>query len=297
MEEHPPRNPLSTKRIVFLFVTAYVAGGLAGTFLCLRQPKIYEATSTLDSPDHVGHPERITRLRAQMVARDIDLEARLDTTFDRAVTLVEDSVRLETSPTGVIVKVRHTDSRDALMIAKQVALGLDTPQQEAAMAAKGIQVAPLKAHEIPTAADIEQLAWLLYEDAAEAGYQSCFDIAKLAAEGDATAIAVMNGEDFSRRFQMMKDLSPKIGYFNPPGEPFKGPNLFAKFGQTPLDPVSPVPELWINGGRGIASLCAGVLFLALNRWKPSVLRPYPAKPPRTPKPRTPSPPPVNADPW
>lgn len=297
MEAPLPRNPFSTKRLIFLFVTAYVIGTLAGTFLCLRQPKLYEATATIESPDHAGHPERITRLRAQMVARDLDLEARLDITFDQAVALVEEAVRLEPSALGVLVKVRYTDSKDARLIAEEVASGLDTPQREASMAARGVQVAPFKPHEVSAAADIGQLAWLLHEEARKAGYSSCYQIAALAAEGDAKAAAVMNGEDFSRRFQMMRSLSPKIGYFDPPGEPFKGPNLFVKVGETPYEPVSPVPELWINSGRAIASLLAGVLFLALNRWKPSVLRPYPAKPPRIPKPRAPAAPTVNKDPW
>ena len=297
MNEPPSRNPLSIKRLLLLFITAYFTGTLAGTFLCYRQPKIYEATATLESPDHVGHPERITRLRARMVARELLLDRRWDCTFDHAVSVVEQSVRLKPSTPGVLVEVRHTDGRDATRIARQVAMDLDTPRRESEMAAKGLQVAPYTSPQAAIARDVTRLKGLLQEDAVKAGYSGIFHLVDMASTGDVKAAAIMNREDFSRRWTMMKDLAPKVGYFNPPGEPLRGPNSSVKVGPTPLEPVSPVPELWINGGRGIASLFAGVLFLAFNRWTPSVLRPHPAKPPRTPKPRTPSPPAVNTDPW
>jgi hypothetical protein len=213
------------------------------------------------------------------------------------VEIVEEAVRLKPSALGVKVSVRYIDNKDALLIAEQVALGLDTPQLEAAMAARGLQAAPFTGHETSAAADIGQLAWLLREEAVKAGYTSCYQVASLAADGDAKASEIMRREDFSRRFQMMKDLSSKIGYYDPPGEPFTGQNLFVKVGERPGEPVSPVPSLWINGGRAVALLSAGLLFLALNRWKPSLLRPHPAKPPRPPKRRVPAPPPVNKDPW
>lgn len=300
MNEPLPRNPLSVVRLVFLFVTAYVIGTLAGTYLCYRQPKIYEATATLESPDHVGHPDRITRLRAQMVARELLLDRRWNCTFDHAVSVVEQAVRLKPSALGVLVAVRHTDGRDATRIARQVAMDLDTPRRESEMAAKGLQVAPFTSQEATIARDVMRLKGLLQEDALKAGYPGFFHLVERASTGDAEAAAIMNREDFSRRWTMMKDLAPKIGYFNPPGEPIRGPNDFAKVGQHPLEPVSPVPELWINSGRGIASLFAGVLFLGLNRWKPSVLRPHRAKPPQPQNPLTPPPPPppaVNTDPW
>lgn len=297
MEEPPPRNPFSTKRLLIIFGTAYVAGTLAGSWLFYRQPKIYEATATLESPDHAGHPERITRLRAQMVTRDLLLDNRWDCTFDHAVSVVEKSVRLKPSAAGVLVKVRLTDGRDATLIARQIVMDLDTPRREGEMAAKGIQVAPFTAQQAAIAEDIGQLEWLLQEDSVKAGYPSCFHLVEVASTGDSKAAAIMNSEEFSRRWTMMKDLSPKVGYFNPPGEPFKTPNVFAKVGQQPTEPIAPVAALWINAGRAAVVGFAGLLVLALHRWKPSVLRPHPAKPPQPPKPRAPSPPAVNTDPW
>jgi hypothetical protein len=285
MEPALPRNPISTKRMLVILLSGFVAGTLVGAVLCYRQPKIYEGIATIESPDHAGHADRITRVRAQMVARDLDLENRWDIPFDEAVAFLLDAVRLKSSPQGVVVQVRYFDERDARAIAEVVAKGLDNPPRETAMAAKGIQVKPYTKQQAAALDDVVHLDWLLRQEAVNAGYASSFNLVELAAGGDTKAAAIRDSEDFSRRWQMFKDLSPKIGYLNPPGEPFRGP---------------PIIPLWINGGRAGGLILAGLALLALNRWKPSFLRPYPAKPPKPPR-RIPIRPAssrvTNDDPW
>ncbi|MEK7950363.1 hypothetical protein [Luteolibacter soli] len=281
-----------------MIVVGFFIGWACGAFLCVKQPKRYLGVATIESPAHAGHAERLTPVRAKMVARDLDLENRWATTFEEAVAVIDQCSRLKSSADGVRIEVRYFDPRDAQRIAAQIASGLDVPARELEISSRNPEVKSFDFRSAAVLDDTRHLEWLLEEEARNALYPGCYELVKLAATGDPKATALVNSEDFSRRWKKFQELSLQIGYLNPPGEPFKAPNTNAKVAEILSAPVSPVIPLWTYGGGFSGAAAAGLLVLCLNRWKPAVLRPYPPKEPVPPEPPRPQERAIETDdPW
>lgn len=110
----PPQNPVSIKRAVLIVAVTTVLGIVIGTHLALKQRRLYRGWALIENPSYAAHPERLTKLRAEIVAWDLDLENRWATTFEAAVANVSSSVKLKPAPDGLLVSAMSEDPRTRL---------------------------------------------------------------------------------------------------------------------------------------------------------------------------------------
>ncbi len=267
------RNPVSMLRIAGLLVIGGLLGTLIGGAIIYRMPKIYAALARIEGTEHSGHAKEITRLRAEMALRTGTFEKRWAPSFDAAAEKIQKAVRLKPDKDGVTIEVRSTDPADARHVARELALYLDTPVREKEMAAKGLHVGPQSREDSSKGADIINLQDLLEEQAVAAGFKGTWGQLLLGPGEDPVLTGLAKDEDFARRFAMVKQLIVEAGCYAPPGETLRPPNEHAKLGDFPTMPVSPNVVLWMNGFRLLGLLLAGLLILALLRWKPAMLRP------------------------
>lgn len=291
----PPPNPLSALRIVGILFIGMLLGTLVGGAIVYRMPKIYAVQARIEGAEHSGHGPEITHLRAELVTRDYDFENKWATSFEGAADKIQKSVHLTPDKDGVTIEVRTIDPRDARDIARGIALSLDTPVREKEMAAKELRVDRGQEEEGARRSDIVNLQELLEDQAVTAGFQGTWGELLLGPGDDAVLIELAKNEDFARRLTMIKQLIVETGYYAPPGEPIHPPNEHVTVGELPQVPVSPNVVRWMLGFRSLGILLAGLLILALMRWKPATLRPEPRAPlPAQPKERMVG---GNNDPW
>ena len=292
MEETPPKNPLSVLRVCFVLGAGWIIGTIAGMVVSFNRPAEYLTSAFVSSPAHAGHAERLTPLRTEMTSRILDLENRWNTTFQQAAANVARTVSLKPSGDGVEIVVITPDPKDSQMIAETVAAYLDTPEREKEMAVKTPHVQPYSEAEIAELGDLLRLEEFLDEQAAKESFENYFAVLKEADAGNHKAVELKQDEDFSRRWNAVEKMSKEIGYYNPPGEPFRAPNVALRSTGLSLAPLNSVDAL-MNRSRLAGLAAAGLVLAALFRWKSGFLHPSPPRPPAKPRKRV-----VNEDdPW
>jgi len=297
-EVTPPRHPISVIRVVLIVAATTVLGIAIGTSLALHQRKIYQGWALIENPGYASHPAHLTKLRAEMVTRDLDLENRWATTFEAAAAIVSSSVELMRAPEGLLVSATVDDPKDAQLIARSVANTLAAPDTEAFLAAKWNGIADVGEAEAKDIATIYQLEDLLNDQAVNAGFTGYTAVLREAAKGEGKAAALAGDEDFARRRSMLESLSRKIGFPQPPGEPILTPHHIIRVGSISTMPKSNPGQLTLQIGRIGGMAVGGLLVLALLRWKPGFMRPEPRiEPARSTPPPQPGPPRINDDPW
>jgi len=282
---------------VLTVVITGVLGSAIGVYAAMKAPKVYPVHALILSQDHAKQPSRITRLRAELVASDLDLEHRWGVPFEQAANEVAESVTLKPTPEGLSVNVVTSDYKDSRSIARAIAEELRTPEHEAALAAKWKGIRDITLTDQGAIADVVQLEELLTDQAITAGFDSYSMVIKEAAKGDENAAALTRGEDFTRRQTMMQDLTKKLGFNLPPGVPVLASDNPVQAGPFGIEQASEDSKRTVEIGRMGGLLAGGLLVWALLRWKPAFLRPVP-RTELTPVPSagsgTPAP---NDDPW
>ncbi|WP_193211889.1 hypothetical protein [Luteolibacter marinus] len=241
-------------------------------------PIKYLGRAKVEAIEHRSHAKTITPLRAAFTVRELDLEKRRGISFQEACGIVAKAVKLRSGDDGVTIDVLHDDPKEAQIIATSIAVGLDSPQREKEMAAKGIAMAPYSDAELQDIYSLQTLENMLQEEAVRAGYVDFLAAIDQASRGDERATALVSGEDFSRRWTMFRDLAPKIGYYNPPGEPLRAPNRHIWVADIALTPASPKTQLWMRGAQLLGLALAGLLIFVQDRRNSPYLRPAPPAP-------------------
>ena len=236
-----------------------------------KLPRFYVARTWLHAPDHAGHKQKISKLRAGTIVRAEDLDKRWGVDWDTATATVRDAVTLRSDERGVEVVARGEDPYDTRLIARATAELLATPRREKEVAGSGATLAPFTSEDLQILGDIGSLNRLLQEQSFEAGFAHLAEALESVAAGKEEALRLAGNEDFERRLAALKRLSQQVGLVDPPGEPFRLPNYRLTVEPMPMVPEGPDPELWIKGGALAGGVLAVLFLLGLRRWKPSLL--------------------------
>ncbi|WP_035612714.1 hypothetical protein [Haloferula sp. BvORR071] len=287
-------------RITLLLLAGAVIGTIVGMVVSYAMPKIYQVRARVEGSVHASHDAQITRYRAELLVTKLGLEGRWRTTRDKATEEVQKTTHLEPDQGGVTITARYTNPLDALTMAREVAVILDTPAREKESA--GMKPPPKRAEFRPKSEeeqsklwDIQDLESLLEHQAVKAGFEGTWGQIFHALDQDPILVELAKDEDFSRRLAKLRELSAELHYEDPPDEPRRSAHWNTLIEPLPDRPVSPDVSAILNGFRLLGMALAGLLIPVLLRWKPEKLRPEPQAP-RPPAPRKRSTV-ENDDPW
>ncbi|WP_367874632.1 hypothetical protein [Luteolibacter sp. Populi] len=249
-------------------------GTIVSAAITWNLPRVYTMRAWLKEPGSSGYDRKITRLRAAMTVRQNDLDHRWNISFEDAIETIVKGTTLRDTDRGLEVEVRLLDPLDARVIARTIAFGIDTPRREREMASKSGHLAPFTDAETRTMADIAKLEYLIGDQAREAGFSDGVGRILRAPDDDPKMAALAANEDFSRRLATLKNLSRQIGYYDPPGEPFRGPNPHIELQDLSTATVGRTPDvsLWIRSGQVCGALISLLVIAVLRLWKPGLLR-------------------------
>lgn len=287
-------------RVVLIVACTTVLGTVIGLMIAVRTPPKYQCRAKIEHPDFAAHPPALSPLRVDLVTRELDLENRWATTFDQATATISSAVVLKPDPQGLVIVVTLPDAKEARLIARTLAEGLGTPAYEKTLATKWPRLGDVNEADRNDLDSLSRLEWLLADQAQAAGFPSYGAALRKASEGDANAVELVQGEDFSRRWAMLQEISRKIGLHDSTGAVLLPPDAKVEIEPIPAEPTAKTGRIILETSRFGGLAVGGLLVLALMRWKPDFLRPEPPAghlPATNPPAARPAVPDSNDDPW
>ncbi len=209
-------------RIACWMVGGIVLGAIAGEISdvmakpAVKRPQAAEIM--VAAGDKPGEETLLSDTHAAIVLRSFFLHPLPDKIRDQPEKLVRHvRIRAEEDGTRITVDVPGIDENRGL--AREIARIYRGAVREREVAADPVEIRPFSGEDRKLAIDARKLKGLLHDQAARAGYVDFLQILPKAVNGSAKAKAVVEDEDFSRRFRRYEELSVSLGLEGVPGAP------------------------------------------------------------------------------
>lgn len=207
-------------RITCWIVGGIVLGAIAGEISdgvkkpAVKRPRAAEVM--VAAGDKPGEEARLSTTHAAIVLRNFFLHPLPDKIRDQPEKLVK-HVRIRAEEDGTRITVDVPDIDENRGLAREIARIYRGASREKEVAAAPVEIPPFSAEDRKLAIDARKLKGLLHDQAARAGYVDFLQILPKAVSGSAKAKAVVENEDFSRRFRRYEELSVSLGLEGVPG--------------------------------------------------------------------------------
>ncbi|RYD34460.1 MAG: hypothetical protein EOP87_09140 [Verrucomicrobiaceae bacterium] len=207
-------------RITCWMVGGIVLGAITGEISdalgkpSMKRPRAAEIM--VAAGDKPGEETRLSKTHAAIVLRSFFLHPLPDKIRDQPEKLMRHvRIRAEEDGTRITVDVPEIDENRGL--AREIARIYRGVSREKEVAAVPLDIPTFSPEDRKLAIDAGKLKGLLHDQAARAGYVDFLQILPKAVNGSAKAKAVVEDEDFSRRFRRYEELSVSLGLEGVPG--------------------------------------------------------------------------------
>ncbi len=209
-------------RIACWMVGGIVLGAIAGEISdAMEKPPMKRpqaAEIMVAAGDKPGEEALLSDTHAAIVLRSFFLHPLPDKIRDQPEKLVR-HVRILAEEDGTRITVNVPEIDENRGLAREIARIYRGIAREKEVAAAPVEIPPFSEGDRKLAIDARKLKGLLHDQAARAGYVDFLQILPKAVNGSAKAKAVVEDEDFSRRFSRYEELSVSLGLEGVPGAP------------------------------------------------------------------------------
>jgi len=166
--------------------------------------------------DKPGEETLLSKTHAAIVLRNFFLHPLSDKIRDQPEKLMR-HVRIRAEEDGTLITVDVPEIDENRGLAREIARIYRGVSREREVAAAPVDIPSFSPEDRKLAIDAGKLKGLLHGQAARAGYVDFLQILPKAVNGSAKAKAVVEDEDFSRRFRRYEELSVSLGLEGLPG--------------------------------------------------------------------------------
>jgi hypothetical protein len=257
-----------------ILLTGYVAGFLLAVFIAYHQPKIYESTAVVIDGSAPGESTSLSPARAAIAVEEHAMHRRWGTTFEDAIQQVIESVTIEATEEGTVIRVRMSSTQDARLVATSVLEGFEGIERERQTVEAGNVLNHYTSRDIESVRTIRQLRQIILAGLRGTSRQSPGTIVSF--DG------LLRGEDadLARQCEVYSKLADPPGRFSHPDGCFVVPLVTTETPIEAISAVSPNIDSQLLKGKLAGLFIAGVSLVVIWVRYPSII----AKPIPTPNP-------------